>query len=337
MRITSIAHSLAVMALACAAQFASAQTMYRVVRLALTGSEPLSINSQGKILLWSSNGSYYVCGRDTCRSLPRVRDGSANWTDFNDQGMLVGEATKPTGGRWVVRKDPQQGGGARFLTLGYSKAIAPDGAVIGMAQDDHAFLYTDHSIELKGLVGSPEPTDINSHRVIVGRSRGPNRIDLATMWIDGGPPLDLGTAPGHSDSWALAINDANVAVGFSTDREHGRQPARFAEGSVQVFLLPHAEDNGMARGINAAGTIVGQFYDSTLNRYVGGIVEGDSMVDLNLRLRSEDAALYSIANAVGINEAGEIAAQAVDPQTHQPRVVRLEPIIPKAPASSSSP
>jgi uncharacterized membrane protein len=327
-RTTLTAHGLAIAALTLAAQAVPAQTIYRVVELPIVAGSPVAMDSRGKVLAFNSNGSYYLCGKAACRTLPRVRDGTTHWSDFNELGMLTGYATKPGAGTWAVRKDPQQSGGARLLTPGFGGAIAPDGAVIGTTSDSSAFLYTDHRTELKGLVGPfPEPTDINSHHVIVGRSRGAGQRDHATMWVDGGEPQDLGMAPGHTDSWALAINDAGVAVGSSTDPTYDRQPARFSEGNVKVFLLPHADDSGMARGINSAGTIVGYIRQPSLGgKLVGGVVEGDRMVDLNTRLRREDAGRYDLWDVAGINDAGEIAALHVDPVTHRGRAVRLEPI-----------
>jgi hypothetical protein len=50
------------------------------------------------------------------------------------------------------------------------------------------------------------------------------------------------------------------------------------------------------------------------------------MVDLNTRLRPEDTLRYNLWSAKAINDAGQIAALHVDPETHQGKVVRLEPI-----------
>jgi probable HAF family extracellular repeat protein len=316
-----IARGLAMAALTLAAQLAYAQTMYRVVEIRLGSlGDPLAMDSNGKVLQFNSNGSYYICGKVDCRHLPRVRDGSTHWTDFNDQGVLTGYGSKPNGGgEWALRKDPLQGGGARYLTPGSGSAIAPDGAVVGTrwghGSGDHAFLFTDHYIELGGLAGwDAEAWGINSLHAIVGRSKASNGAYHATLWLDGGSPQDLGTGPDDIESDALAINDAGVAAGYSTDHKDRRKPAQFFEGGVQVFLLPHADDYGTARDINAVGTIV------------AGIVEGDRMVDLNTRLRPEDALRYNLWTAEAINDAGQIAALHVDPVTRMGKVVRLERI-----------
>jgi hypothetical protein len=321
---TQIARGLALAALTLAGQVAFAQTMYRVVEI--TGGDPLAITSNGKILVNGSNFTYYVCDETHCRSLPLVReDPLTHWNSLNDQGMLTGDAKKPNSGQqWAVRKNPQQGGGSRFLMPGAGKAIAPDGAVVGTTNNYHAFLYTDRSIELTGLAAYPDPKAINSHHVIVGSSEAADHAEHATMWIDGGLPQDLGLASGYAESVAMAINDAGVAVGKVRSASHYR-PARFADGKVQVFMLPNDEDDGQALAINIAGTIVGSML---LNRGepTAGIVEGDRMVDLNTRLRPEDTLRYNLWSAKAINDAGQIAALHVDPETHQGKVVRLEPI-----------
>jgi hypothetical protein len=132
-------------------------------------------------------------------------------------------------------------------------------------------------------------------------------------------------APGHIASGAKAINDAGIVVGFSYHPTLQHQPARFADGSVQVFQLPNLNDWGWAMGINASGTIVGYFATADGSR--AGIVEGDRMVDLNTRLRPHDARRYKLWEASAINDAGEIAATSVDPQNENARAVRLEPIV----------
>ena len=313
----SLARGLATATLVLAAQMAFGQNMYRVVPVHSGG--PFAIDSSGKILLGDADAVCYICSKSSCRALPS-RHPQTHWRNFNDQGALTGYSDES-----ALRKDAQHGGGARVITRGHGIAIAPDGSVVGSDEDGRAFLFTDHRIALNGLAGKGADADgINSRHEIVGRSFVSSRRYRATMWIDGGPPLDLGVAPGHDSSWALAINEPGVAVGFSNDPVRSFQPARFADGRVQVFQLPTSHHSGIAMGINATGTIVGFLVD--LESSVAGIVEGDRMVDLNTRLRPEDAVIYNLRIAVAINDAGQIAAKHVDRQTGLSMAVRLDPI-----------
>ena len=327
-RTTQIARRLAMAALAMAVQVAFAQTRYRVVPMPLVAAEPHAMNSSGKMLASDSQtGAYFLCTKGACRVLPRDHNYEyRQWEDLNDLGMLTGYKAGPGDKHWAVRMDTSSDGEVQFLTPGGGWAIAPDGAVIGFTRESSAFLYTDHRIDLSGLARSPRPWAINSHHVIVGTSLTADNREHATMWVDGGPPQDMGTAPGHTESWALAVNDAGVAVGMSRVRYPLNLPARFVDGNVQVILLPRSSDTGEATAINNAGTIVGWFYQPSLNRYAGGIVEGDSMIDLNRRLRRKDAGRYLIVSALRINDAGQIAATAINPQTGIERAVRLEPV-----------
>jgi hypothetical protein len=325
--IARIARGVSLAALTAISPLALAQTMYRVVELPIVAKSPIAIKSNGKLLVEGINQSYYICSKTRCNGLPDIRDFNTHWTAINDRGMLTGDATRPTGGIWAVRKDPEQGGGAHYLTPGRGAAIAPDGAIVGKTDDFKAFLFTDHRIELNGLTERfTDPHAINSHHVIVGSSYAADGRDHATLWVEGGPPQDLGLYPGHYESVALAINDAGVAVGVSRTVYPHYLPARFADGEVQVFLLPHNDDDGAARAINSAGTIVG--YINTRRRGLqAGIVEGDRMVNLNTRLRPQDAHRYNLWTADAINDAGQIAALHVDELSPQGKAVRLEPVV----------
>jgi uncharacterized membrane protein len=326
-RLALIARGVSMAVLTLAAPVAFAQTMYQVVPLLGSLVDPSAIDSKGKILGYTNNlyGDYNVCDQDTCHTLPQKGYGPPHWIDLNDQSMAVGTGSKNARG-WVLRKGPHHSGGAKFLTPGIARAMAPDGAVVGRTEDYHAFLYTDHRIKLEGLTGRyPDPSDINSSHVIVGSSRAADNRDHATLWLDGGLPQDLGVAPGHTESRAMAINDAGVAVGNSTDPTHGDQPASFADGAVQLFPLPSGYDHGWAQAINAAGTIVGRMHTASHDS-AGFIVEGNQTVDLNLRVSAADAELYFISDATAINDRGQIAAVAIYWQTNRSRAVRLDPI-----------
>lgn len=313
-----IARSLATAALMLAAQVALGQTMYRVVPI--HDGEPLSVDTQGRILLRDGDAAYHVCSKSNCRALSD-RHPPTHWMNFNDQGALTGYS-----GESALRKDAQHGGGAHVITHGYGFAIAPDGSVVGFDDKARAFLFTDRRIALEGLAGlGAAAYDINSRHVIVGRSWLGDEKYSATMWVDAGPPQDLGIPHGHLGSSALAINESNVAVGYSfSPLIHSPLPVRFADGKVQVFQLPSARVWGLAMDINAAGTIVG--YLGTAQSTSAAIVEGDRMVDLNTRLRPADAAVYQLGKAVAVNDAGQIAAMHFDPLTGTRLVVLLEPI-----------
>ena len=311
------ARSLATAALMLAAQVVLGQTLYRVVPI--HAGHPFGIDVHGRMLINDGDTAYYICSKSSCRALSD-RHPQTHWRNFNDEGALTGYSEGS-----ALRKDARRGGGAKVITHGYGLAIAPDGSVVGRDDNFRAFLFTDRRIVLKGLAGKgASPVSINSRHVIVGQSWAADDRQHATMWIGGGPPLDLGIAPGHERSEALAINEADVAVGYSYDPVQYMQPARFADGRVQVFQLPTAHAWGIAMGINAAGTIVGYWGDVAST--VAGIVEGDRMVDLNTRLRPVDAAVYHLRGARAINDAGQIAATYVDPQTGRGTTVRLEPI-----------
>ena len=325
MKAMRIACGLAIAATTLATELAIAQTRYRVVEMPVQGVEgpiPIAITSNGKLLV-TGGPRVLVCSESKCRRLPY-----GSWIGLNDMGALAGYGVKPNGsGVWAVRKDPQQGGGKEYLTHGQAMAIAPDGAVVGYTGARRAFLYTDHRIDLDGLASLyPLPMAININHVIVGSSQASDDQNHATMWVDGGAPQDLGLAPGHIASGARAVNVAGIAVGYSYHPTRWHQPARFADGSVQVFQLPHVTDWGLATGVNASGTVVGYF--ATVGGYRAGVVEGDRMVDLNTRLLPQYAGRYRLWQATAINDAGQIAAAVVDSQGENARAVRLDPIDP---------
>ena len=325
-RMIQIARGLTLAALTLAAPMVIAQQKYRVVPTPCCVRDPVSIDAHGRIFGVGTDVRRFICTAAACHELPRyLRDRAMNWTAVNDQHVRTGYSAR-NGSSWALRKDPQQNG-SLFLTHGAGLAIAPDGAVVG-THDDRPFLYTDHLIKMRGLAfETGEPTAINSLHVIVGRSDAADGKEHATLWAAGGGAAeDLGLCAGHRYSWALALNEAGTAVGMCYDDYVVFYPARFEGGLVQRLRLPNDGDSGRALGINDSGIIVGRIVQPSLGRTVGGIAEGDRMVDLNLRLRRADANRYFISDAVGVNEAGQIAAQAIDSQDGRTKAVRLEPV-----------
>jgi uncharacterized membrane protein len=128
------------------------------------------------------------------------------------------------------------------------------------------------------------------------------------MWVDG-VPQDLGVLPGHKHSEAYALNDANVAVGYSYVPGRLQQAVRFVPGSTPIELVAPANiQESRAYAINNRGAIVGTMWREDTNGGVGFVVESDKLVALNDRIVPEDQGKYDIWYAVGINDRGQIAA-----------------------------
>jgi hypothetical protein len=298
---------------------ASAQTTYRVVRMP-QGSQSISVDSHGKVFVWSAGGKL-LCSESACHAITPKLD-NHHWLGINDDHTLAGYAWTGGSDYWVLRK--LKGQKAELLTPGFGLHIAPDGAVVGIDREGEAIIVTDHVEVLPGLGGiGASPLAINGAHVVAGASYlPPDRDARATLWVNG-EPLDLGLLPGDQGSQAYALNDAGVAVGHSYLGSQSR-PVRFADGVVRAFKLPLAGDSAIAYGINNSGTIVGSITGNGSSR--AGIVEGNRMIDLNDRIGSDDQARSRLWYASSINNAGQIAAIATDRQTGADAPVRLDPV-----------
>jgi probable HAF family extracellular repeat protein len=324
MKTTALVNAAALVAALMLGTAARAQATYRVVPMP-DAPYPFSIDSAGKVFAIGWDHGRLLCGKAACNAI-LPRHGDYTWWAINDSHTLTG--TVPGDGTFfVVRKAKLQK--PERLTYGTGWAIAPDGAVVGQTNLGTPFVYTDHLQELPGIGGTRgRATAINADHVIVGESEFAfNLGNHATMWVDG-VPTDLGVLDGARYSIAYAVNRSRVAVGVAYDGGRGFLPQalRFADGTVQKFRLPNAGDYAEASSINDAGTIVGWIEQPSQGQGVAGIVEGEKMVDLNKRLRAQDRARYHLYSAAWINNAGQIAATALDLQTDTQLAVRLDPV-----------
>ena len=141
----------------------------------------------------------------------------------------------------------------------------------------------------------------------------------AVLW-ENGNPIDLGNLGGHGWNTPGAINHRGVVVGFAN------QPNDVSNGSLA--FLPEAflwtKEGGMedlhtlsgdaiseATDINDAGQVVGVSYQGRdFSNPRAFIYQNGRMTALNQLLSKSDQASFYISSTGGINDLGEIAAQA---------------------------
>ena len=141
----------------------------------------------------------------------------------------------------------------------------------------------------------------------------------AVLW-ESGHPIDLRNLGGHGWNTPIAINNQSAVVGFAN------QPNDIVNGSLA--FIPEAflwtKENGMiglkalpgdaiseATDINDAGQIVGVSYTGTdFSNPRAFIYQDGVMTPLNQLLSKSDQASFDISSTGGINDLGEIAAQA---------------------------
>lgn len=186
--------------------------------------------------------------------------------------------------------------------------------------------------QLPAYPGDPDAaaTAINDLGQIVGIS---GRCDVAlgsysaihsVLWEDG-RPISLGTLGGSAWNTPESINNRGVVVGFDNgpnDVIGGQLQFRFLAyiwtregGMVSLGTLPSISGNGSdamseATDINDQGQIVGVSYaDFEFDGARAFIYQNGKMTSLNSLIGSASAN-WDISSTGGINDRGEIAAQA---------------------------
>jgi probable HAF family extracellular repeat protein len=141
----------------------------------------------------------------------------------------------------------------------------------------------------------------------------------AVLWEDGNP-VDLGNLGGHGWNTPGAINNRGTVVGFANQPNDivGASLAFIPEaflwtkegGMVGLKTLP-GDAISEATDINNADQIVGVSYsDVNFDNPRAFIYQNGLMAPLNQLLSKTDQARFYISSTGGINDLGEIAAQA---------------------------
>jgi probable HAF family extracellular repeat protein len=140
----------------------------------------------------------------------------------------------------------------------------------------------------------------------------------ALIW-ENGQPIDLGNFGGHGWNTPQAINDRGVVVGFLNgpdDVTNGQLQFRWIaflwtkqEGLVKIGFLP-GDAMSQATDVNNENQVVGVSYvDTSFDNPRAFIYQNGTITPLNALIGSASAN-WDITSTGGINDRGEIAAQA---------------------------
>lgn len=232
-------------------------------------------NNLGQIVGWAENGVY----DPTC-------DNNAN--QFVQFRAILWQRKRDGSGDWQVRELPPYSGD-------------PDSAATAIN-------------DLGQTVGISGQCDV---------AIGAYSAIHAVLWEDG-QPIDLGNLGGHGWNMPGAINDRGVVAGFANgpnDVVNGQLQFRFLafvwtreHGMQSLGTLPGVNGTpdamSEATDINDKGQVVGVSYADFL--FDGGrafLYQNGMMTPLNSLIGSASANWY-ISSTGGINDRGEIAAQA---------------------------
>ena len=136
---------------------------------------------------------------------------------------------------------------------------------------------------------------INKGGDVAGYSYNPER---ATLWKEGGTPINLGTLGGNR-SYAYGINNAGQVAGISFFSGDAIYHATIWNGTTITDLGTLGGSSSQAFGINKAGQVVGYSFPASDDRQHATIWNGTTPTDLGT-LGGRD----SIARA--INNAGQV-------------------------------
>jgi probable HAF family extracellular repeat protein len=141
----------------------------------------------------------------------------------------------------------------------------------------------------------------------------------AVLWQNG-TPIDLGSFGGHGWNTPTAVNNRGVVVGFlngPNDLVNGQLNFAFLAflwskegGLINLHTLPPGDAMSEATDINDKGQVVGVSYlDTSFDNPRAFIYQTGRITDLNTLIGGASANFY-LSSTGGINDRGEIAAQA---------------------------
>jgi len=312
--------SLFLLLFACAGMPASAQPAYALV-FGPENSSSSAIDRSGRIV-GQAGGLAFLWDSGTISELGTLGGAGSAAFGISSNGYITGAADRLDGsshafllnGTGTIGDVGQLG--VSSSGAGVNRAGQVAGTWIDEAGESHAFLYSGGVARDIGNLGanSARATGINGAGAVVGSSflKGFTSYQAFLYTASGntGSITALGTLGGPS-SWAAAIND-NWQVAGTSYIDDDTQHAFLYSGGVMRDIGSFGGAFTEARGLNNNGWMVGY---STYADDVPGIdfssaflYRDGSMFDLNAVV--ERPGLWSILDAYGINDAGQIAATA---------------------------
>lgn len=309
---------------------ALAQAAYTLV-FGPENSAPSAIDNAGRIA-GQLAGRAFVWDGNTILDIGTLGGAGSTALALSNNGLVTGAADRVDGSSaaFLYRGGTlldigQLGTSSQGMGVNASGQVA--GTWVDAAGESHAFLYSGGLARDIGNLGadSARATGINAGGDVVGSSFIADFAAVHAFLYRDGVMGDLGTLGGPSSA-AAAINDAGQIAGTSFVDDDVQHAFLYSDGVLQdigSFGGAFTE----ARALNGFGQVVGF---STYADDVPGtdfssafVFRDGFMLDLNLV--TERPGIWTVLDAVGINDAGQIAAYACT-EFGDCRAVRLDPL-----------
>jgi probable HAF family extracellular repeat protein len=229
--------------------------------------------------------------------LPSINGAGNVANDINNMGQVVGYSNTASGDTRAFITGPN-GVGLTYLDIldGDGLAINASGQVAGIFYRPEDF--------------KPDNTSAGPHAFFDDPS--------------GGGMIDLFAQYGESSSYAMAVNDTGQVTGFFVTPENSAHAFITGANGVGItdFGTLYGTDDSQAYGINASGWVVGTSIirpgeptgSYQMHAFIAG-VDGAGMMDLTSFVNLANSNL-TFSEARGINDLGQIVAQASDGHTY---------------------
>jgi probable HAF family extracellular repeat protein len=309
---------------------ALAQVAYTVV-FGPENSAPAAIDHTGRIA-GQLGGRAIVWDGSTVRDLGTLGGTGGTARALSRNGLVTGAADRADGnsvaflyGGGVLRDIGRLGVSSEGAGINVRGQVA--GTWVDAGGENHAFLYSDGRARDIGNLGanSARATGINAAGDVVGSSFIAGFAAVRAFLYRGGCMRDLGTLGGPASS-ADAINDAGQIAGTSFINDEV-QHAFLYTGGVMRDIGSLGGASTEARALNRSAHVVGySTYPASEpgSDFSHAFVYRDGVMrDLNLI--TERLGIWTLLDAVGINDGGQIAASACT-EFGDCRAVRLDPI-----------